>query len=54
VVLRYEVIRPNCLIYARADFDHGGYYSRALRGYLDFLPYLEIQRKAFKQRLLNA
>lgn len=50
-VLRYEAIRPNQLVYARPDFDHGSYYSRALREYFDFLPILEIQRKAYKKRL---
>jgi len=54
VVLRYEAVRPNCLLYAREDFDLGTYYSRALREYLDFLPYLKLQRKALKQRLLDA
>lgn len=54
IVLRYEVVRPNRLIYARRGFDHGAYYSRALREYLDFLPTLNIQRKAFRERLLHA
>ena len=54
VVLRYESIRQNCLVYARDNFDRGACYARALREYLDFLPYLEIQRQAFKRRLLNA
>jgi len=54
VVLRYEAVRPNCLLYAREDFDHGAYYSKALREYLDFLPFLKLQRKALKRRLLHA
>lgn len=54
VVLRFEAVRPNRLVYARASFDRGGYYSRALREYLDFLPFLEVQREAFKRRLVGA
>lgn len=53
LVLRYEAIRPNVLVYARPDFVHGDYYSRTIREYLDFLPILEEQRKAYKKRLLN-
>ncbi len=34
VVLRYEAIRPNCLVYAKDGFDRGDYYSRRLREYL--------------------
>lgn len=52
VVLRYEAVRPNLLIYAREGFDHGEYYSRALREYWDFLPYLELQRESMKRRIL--
>jgi predicted nucleotidyltransferase len=51
VTLRFEAVRPNRLIYAREGFDHGSYYSRALREYWDFLPILRIQREAFKRRL---
>jgi len=54
VVLRFEAVRPNRLVYARESFDRGGYYSRALREYLDFLPFLEVQRAAFKRRLAGA
>jgi predicted nucleotidyltransferase len=52
VVLRYEAVRPNFLIYARESFDHGEYYSRTLREYWDFLPYLELQRESMKRRIL--
>ncbi len=54
VVIRYEAIRLNCLVYAREDFDRGTYYSLALREYLDFLPFLAVQRKALKDRLSHA
>lgn len=51
--LRFEAVRVNCLIYARPDFDHGSYFSRTLREYFDLEPYLNIQREAYKQRLLR-
>ena len=49
--LRFEAVRPNCLVYAKPEFDRGSYYSLALREYFDFEPYLRIQRQALKQRL---
>lgn len=52
-VLRFEAVHPNCVIYARTDFDHGSYFSRSLREYFDLEPYLRIQREAYKQRLLH-
>jgi uncharacterized protein len=52
-VLRFEAVHRNCLLFARPDFDHGAYVSRVLREYFDLEPYLEIQRKAFKARLLG-
>lgn len=54
VVLRYEVVRPNCLVYARHDFDHGAFFSKAVREYFDLMPHLQRQREALKQRLLHA
>jgi predicted nucleotidyltransferase len=51
VVLRFEAVSPNRLVYARADFDHGSYYSRVIREYFDFQPYLDRQRDAMKRRL---
>jgi predicted nucleotidyltransferase len=53
VVLRFEAVHHNCLIFARPDFDHGQYFSRTVREYFDFEPYLRIQREAFKRRLLS-
>ena len=52
-VTQYEAVRLNKLIYSTADFDRGSYYSKIVRLYLDFLPYLEVQRKAYKERLLG-
>ena len=53
IVLRYEAVRPNRVIYAAEDFDRGEMYSIVVRQYLDFLPYLEVQRRAYKRRLLS-
>ena len=43
----------NQVVYQRPDFDRGSTYSLVVRQYLDFLPFLEVQRKALKERLLN-
>ena len=51
LVLKFEAVRQHCLLFARDTFDPGSYYSRILREYSDFLPYLERQRKAMKQRM---
>jgi len=54
VVLRFEAVRLNRLVYAQEGFDRGGYYSRTIREYLDFLPYLKVQRAACKRRYGHA
>ena len=51
IVLKYEAVRQNRLIYATHDFDRGSMYSKVVRQYLDFAPYLETQRKAYKRRI---
>jgi predicted nucleotidyltransferase len=53
LTLRFEAVSPNCLVYAREHFDSGSYFSRTIREYFDFEPYLRIQRKALKERLLR-
>jgi predicted nucleotidyltransferase len=53
IVLKYEAVRHNQLVYQSADFDRGTYYSQVVRKYLDFLPYLEVQRKAYQRRILG-
>ncbi|MGH9892144.1 MAG: hypothetical protein ACREA0_09215 [bacterium] len=45
VVLRFETVRPNRLVYAREGFDHGAYDSRAVPEYFDLLPILAIRVK---------
>jgi len=51
VVLSHEAIRMNRLLYARPDFDRGSFYSKMIREYFDFQPYLKVQREALKARL---
>lgn len=53
IVLKFEVVKRNRVIYASIDFDPGSYYSKILRQYLDFLPYLEVQREAYKRSILS-
>jgi uncharacterized protein len=53
LVLKYEVVRQNCVVYQAADFDRGAMYSKVVRMYLDFLPYLDVQRQAYKRRILR-
>ena len=53
VVLQYEAIRQNILVYKTASFDRGSTYSKIVRQYLDLFPYLEVQRQAYKQRIMN-
>ena len=51
VVLKYEAVRQNRIIYSTPDFDRGRMYSKVVRQYLDFEPYLKTQRKAYKRRI---
>ncbi len=51
IVLKYEMIRQNRLVYQAEDFDRGATYSKIVRQYLDFLPYLNVQRAAYKRRI---
>jgi predicted nucleotidyltransferase len=53
IVLRYEAVKYNRLIYQVEDFDRGTLYSTVVRQYLDFLPFLKVQRDAYKRRILN-
>ncbi len=52
IVIKYEAIRQNRLVYCTEDFDRGAVYSKIVRQYLDFYPYLKAQRKAYKRRIL--
>jgi len=53
VVLKFEAVRLNKLIYAKEQFDHGSYYSRVIREYFDFMPILKEQRAAKKRELAS-
>ena len=51
--IRFEAVHLNCLVFARRGFDHGQYFSLALREYFDLEPYLRLQREAYKRRVLG-
>jgi len=53
IVLQYEAVRQNIVVYQTAGFDRGSTYSKIVRHYLDFYPYLTEQRNAYKQRVLS-
>ena len=53
IVVKYEAVRQNRLVYQTESFDRGAMYSKVIRQYLDFLPYLEVQRAAYKRRILD-
>ena len=53
VVLRYEAVRHNRLIYSTVNFDRGAFYAKVVCEYLDFKPYLDVQREAYKIRILD-
>jgi predicted nucleotidyltransferase len=53
VVTQYEAVRMNRVVFRRPDFDPAAFYSLIIRRYLDFLPYLKVQRQAYKERILH-
>jgi predicted nucleotidyltransferase len=53
IVIKYEAIRDNRLIYQREDYNRGEIYSKVVRQYLDFARYLRVQREAYKRRHMN-
>jgi len=53
IVLQYEVVRQNIVVYRAKGFDRGATYSKIVRQYLDFYPYLTEQRNAYKKRILG-
>ena len=53
IVLQYEAIRQNIVVYETPSFDRGSTYSRIVRQYLDFYPYLTVQRQAYKKRIMD-
>ena len=53
IVLQYEAVRQNIVVYQAPGFDRGSTYSKIVRQYLDFYPYLTEQRNAYKKRILG-
>ena len=53
LVLAYEIVKENRLIYRREDFDYLAFFSKTMRMYFDFVPLLEVQKKYLKKRLNN-
>ena len=53
IVLQYEIVRQNFVVYRAKGFDRGATYSKIVRQYLDFYPYLTEQRNAYKKRILG-
>lgn len=43
----------NRIVYRRPEFDSAAFNSLVIRRYLDFLPYLRVQRQAYKERILH-
>jgi len=53
IVMTFEAVRHNRLIYCKKGFDRGALYASVIRKYLTFYPYLAAQREAYKRRLLS-
>ncbi len=53
LVLQFEIIHHNKLIYSKKGFNHGNLFSNTVRKYFDFKPILELHRKVYKSRVLN-
>jgi predicted nucleotidyltransferase len=53
LVLQFEAVRPNVVLYAADDFAPAAFSSKVLRMYWDVQPYLRRQRKAYKERRFN-
>ncbi len=53
IVLLFEIVSCNTIVYRKSDFPAGEFFSRVLRQYFDFYPYLTVQREAYKRRILN-
>lgn len=51
LLLAFEIVHHNQLLYAHPDFDPYSFFSRVLRMYWDFQPRLEVQFEFMKKRL---
>ncbi len=53
ILLEFEAVRHNRLVFERPGFDRGSVFSITLRRYFDFVPYPEVRRRAHKEREFN-
>ena len=53
VVIKFESVRQNRLLYCAKGFNANAFFSLTLRQYFDFAPYLKTQREAYKRRVLH-
>jgi uncharacterized protein len=53
LVMAFEAVRHNRLVYERDGFDSSAYFSKTVRRYFDFEPYLRRQRKAQRRRWID-
>ncbi|MCK8824293.1 type VII toxin-antitoxin system MntA family adenylyltransferase antitoxin [Fuchsiella alkaliacetigena] len=53
LVTKHEIVKHNKVIYQRADFDTNDYFSLTMRQFLDFRPFLKVQQRYLKERVLN-
>ncbi len=53
IVLLFEVVRHNKLLFKKDEFDSGSFFSLTVRRYFDFLPYLDVHKDAYKTRQLH-
>lgn len=51
IVLEHEAVRQHRLLYQTEGFDSGAFFSEIIRKFLDFRPYLDVQRQAYKKGL---
>ena len=52
-VLRFHAVRRNRPVFRAPGFDHGTYFSRALREYWDLEPLLRVRHAAYRERILG-
>jgi predicted nucleotidyltransferase len=53
LVVQFEAVRLNALLYGADGFDHGAFVSKVVRMYWDFGPHLNRQRNAYRERRLK-
>jgi len=53
ILLKFQALRQNRLIYSSKEFNPCDYFSLTVRQYFDFLLYLKIQRESDKRRFLH-